>query len=171
MTRKSLLLALVCALAAITPGSLASAAGQASVVVAKGTGTLQLTVGGGTVFGQLRAEGSSISVLDLSPTHDLSVITSVSPTLDPVSGMQTFQPAPGRRALPFRVTGTFYVLTVHGTSNTNAVGVYGRVQALGAGWLTVDGGPRKGWKGKIFRLAAVPAELRAVRAPVASPVQ
>ena len=171
MTRKALLLALLGAIAALTPGSLASAAGATSVVVAKGTGTLQLIVGGGTVFGQLRAEGSSISVLDLSPTHDLSVITSVSPTLDPITGMQTFQPAPGRRALPFRITGTYYALTVHGTSNTNAVGVYGRAQALGAGWFTVDGGPRKFWKGKVVKLAAVPAELRAVRAPAIPPVQ
>lgn len=171
MTRKALLVALLAALAVLTPGSLASAAGQTSVLVAKGTGTLQLTVGGGTVFGQLRAEGSSITVLDLSPTHDLSVVASVPPVIDPVSGTQTFEPAAGRRGLPFRVTGTYYVLTVHGTSNTNAVGVYGRVQALGAGWLSIDSGQRKAWKGKVMKLAAVPPELRAVRAPPAPPVQ
>jgi hypothetical protein len=171
VTRKALLVALLGAIASLTPGSLATAASTTSVVVAKGTGTLVLTIGGGTAFGQLRAEGSSITVLDLSPTHDLSVITSVSPTLDPVTGMQTFQPEPGRRALPFRITGTYYVLTVHGTSNTNAVGVYGRVQALGAGWLTVDGGPRKAWKGKLIKLAPIPATLRAVRVPATSPVQ
>lgn len=171
MTRNAFITALGCSVVALFSGTAASAAGSSSVLVAKGTGTLTLSVGGGTVFGQLRAEGSSISIIDLSPAKDAVVTTSVLPSVDTATGAQTFQQGPGKRSLPFQVTGTWYVLTVRGTSNTNGVGVYGRVQAIGAGWLSIDKGVRQGWRGRIVKLATPPAELRGLRVPVPPQVQ
>ena len=138
-----------------------AAPGDRGVFVSKGVGRV-IFVGGlgpkavfyGTVF-----SGGSLVVTDYSATQDMKVESPVVATTN-VDGSRTYAPPAGsNKGLGFRISGPVYRVTVMGSSQLNAFGVYGRVQLRGKGTLSVDGA-RNRWNGPPIRLKKIPKPIR-----------
>lgn len=151
-------LAAVVALLAIVPASDARVSDR-GLFVSKGVGRQIFVGGGGVAYGQIFS-GSSMVILDYSPSHDLKVDTPVVATSNS-DGSKTFVPAGGTARTAYRISGTLYRVTVQGAATFNAINIYGRLQLRGKGTLTVNGA-RDGWNGPAVKLGTVPKPVRLI---------